>query len=455
MHDTSFPDEDTRTCFWSRVRQFAVPPAMIETAAARRELGDWGGACAAAGFDPDIDVRAVSRSYGAELAGRLRSDLRHLAPDLLRWHLPRIAPDGLLRPGLTLTLARYPRDGDSATAEPLHLVVRTPPVTAAAGQRVRLALWEGESATARHPHPRPDRRFRLDLHRHLWDARRSPELAFRAINLTDSQFADAAWGFEADLLRTADGLPPDEPVAVRLAARRFLLLDPGAAPAAPDRTARTARGHPVLPDAATWTPPDVLLLAAGRITPERLHPLVAAALAPGHRTPRQPGPGADAGPLLVDCRGELHRLAVVDGVLVPLDHGAEQLRREDLLVALGGTPLPCLRALDRAHRQPEDLDAVRQRLLHGDRPAALAAVRRLLGEQAVLREGPLAEALRTDADRHLDRGLDANGLDPHHGRNGTSPVPVPVPSGPKPGGHPHRPRPPRSTPRRLDRPWRH
>ena len=44
---------------------------------------------------------------GRELAARIRADLRHLAPDLLRWHLPRVAPDGLLRPGLTVSLARY------------------------------------------------------------------------------------------------------------------------------------------------------------------------------------------------------------------------------------------------------------------------------------------------------------------------------------------------------------
>src|SRR5689334_248103 len=125
---------DTRRNFWQRVREFAVPQAMIESATARRHAGDWAGACAAARVDVDLDLKAVARTGGAALAASIRADLRHLAPDLLRWHMPRIAPDGLLRPGLTVTLARH---------GPVHLVVRTPPAWAGAGQRISLALWDG------------------------------------------------------------------------------------------------------------------------------------------------------------------------------------------------------------------------------------------------------------------------------------------------------------------------
>src|SRR4051794_22376139 len=100
-------DGDLHLLRWLRVREFAVPPSMIETATARRSVGDWAGACAAARVDVDLDLRAVARARGRELAARVRADLRHLAPDLLRWHLPRIGPDGLLRPGLTVALARY------------------------------------------------------------------------------------------------------------------------------------------------------------------------------------------------------------------------------------------------------------------------------------------------------------------------------------------------------------
>ncbi|MGW3466850.1 hypothetical protein ACWDE9_48405, partial [Streptomyces olivaceoviridis] len=170
-------DIPSRLLMWQRVREYAVPPSMIETATARRAVGDWSGACAAARIDIDLDLRAVRKRHGTDVATLLRADLRRLAPDLLRWHMPRIAPDGRLRPGLTLSLARYGSSGGT----PLYLVVRTPPTWADAGQRMSLALWEGpgSSVPGHHPHPHPDRRHRLDLHRHLWDAGRSGELAQR------------------------------------------------------------------------------------------------------------------------------------------------------------------------------------------------------------------------------------------------------------------------------------
>src|SRR3954451_6201746 len=100
-------DGESRLSFWLRVREFAVPPSMIESAAACRAEHDWAAACAAARGDVEVNLRALARTSGADLAARVRADLRNLAPDLLRWHLPRIAPDGLLRPGLTISLARY------------------------------------------------------------------------------------------------------------------------------------------------------------------------------------------------------------------------------------------------------------------------------------------------------------------------------------------------------------
>ncbi len=90
---------DPRLSFWLRVREFAVPASMIESATARRRAGDWAGACAAAGIVADLNLRSVARRHGRELAALIRADLRRLAPDLLRWHMPRITPDGLLRPG--------------------------------------------------------------------------------------------------------------------------------------------------------------------------------------------------------------------------------------------------------------------------------------------------------------------------------------------------------------------
>ncbi len=473
---------DSRLSLWLRVREFAVPPSVIETATARRRAGDWAGACAAAGFDVDIDLRSVARTHGRDLAARVRADLRHLAPDLLRWHMPRVAPDGLLRPGLTLALARYDAEGCAeASAEvpaevavdgppgrgrdrPVHLVVRTPPAWADAGQRIGLALWDGsrrDDGAARHPHPRPHRRFRLDLHRHLWDTRRSDELRVRsgadrppvdAGPVLDPELmgrvpqgyrcAVGRWADEAAILLRAEGRYGGG-VTVRLGARQRLVLDlaegrdragpPALRIADAARLGGAASALPVLPDAATWVLPDLELLRAGLIEAGRLHPLVASALVPDHAPaapPRSPDP---AGPArFVDCRGARHRIGLVDGVLAPLDHDPAELRREELLTSLGGPPLPCLQAIDEAHRRPDCLTGVRERLDHGDLAGALAVVEGLLGPDATLRSGPLRDELRTAALRRITYGLFRAGL--------TEPGPG-APTGPGP----HRPRPHRRT----------
>ncbi|MBK6027127.1 hypothetical protein, partial [Streptomyces sp. MBT59] len=358
----SRPSSSPSPSFWPRVREFAVPAPMIETATARREAGDWAGACAAAGVDVDLQLRSVARSHGRALTARIRADLRHLAPDLLRWHMPRIAPHGLLRPGLTIELARYDppeRDGPG----PLHLVVRTPPAWADAGQRISLTLWDGshsEPTARRHPHPHPNRRFRLDLHRHLWDARRVDELRHRsgaddrstgrAHPAVDPDLWSAVppelrcavdrWAAEAATLLRAEGRGPGGTVSVRLGGRRRLLLrveadeDTPGTPVAriaavmPDPGSSTA---PVLPDAATWVLPDLDLLRTGAIEAGQLHPLVARALVPDLPPPAsdptrsRTGDGAGA-TRLVDCRGAQHRIGLVEGALAPLDHDPAEIR---------------------------------------------------------------------------------------------------------------------------------
>ncbi|MFC3895416.1 hypothetical protein ACFOWZ_28385 [Lentzea rhizosphaerae] len=388
----------SRLSFWSHVREFAVPTSMIDSSTARRAVGDWSGACAAARVDVDLNLRAAGRTHGRQFAETVRADLRHLAPDLLRWHFPRISPDGLLRPGLTVSLARYrPPDGGRA----VHLVARTPPAWADAGQRISLALWEPASPLAGaggHPHPRPDRRFRLDLHRHLWDARRTSELRERS---------GAGWAAEAALLLHADGCA-DGAVTVRLSSRLQLVLRlPDELVEVPPRDRVPA--HPVLPDAATWVPPDLELLHAGLIDADRLHPLVASALLPDHR-PASRSPYGATNSRLVECRGSTHRIGVVDGVLVPLDHDAAEIRREELLVALGGTGLPCLQAIDAAHRHPENLADVRGLLDHGDTAGAIAAVEGLLGPDVLLRSGALRDELETAVHRKVVHGLYRAGL---------------------------------------------
>ncbi|MFI9781770.1 hypothetical protein ACIHCV_45595 [Streptomyces sp. NPDC051956] len=415
---------------WQRVREYAVPPSMIETATARRAAGDWAGACAAARIDVDLDLRAVRDRHGTDIATRIRADLRKLAPDLLRWHMPRIAPDGRLRPGLTVSLARYGRCGGT----PPHLVVRTPPAHADAGQRMSLDVWEG-SANDRpasrpylHPHPHPDRRFRLDLHRHLWDSGRSGELTRRGgapsvappgrPALHDSPWAVASWAAEAELLLQAEGRSRGA-FTVRLGARSRAVLELVAPDDSHAPTFRPLRETlppqevavlPVLPEAAARILPDLELLRAGLIAVGRLHPLVAPAVEGDGPEPvagRAPEPGD---PHRVECRGEVHRIALRDGVLSAVDHDPDQLRREDLLVALGGPALPCLRAIDAVHRNPEALPAVRERLRHGDVTGALAVVEGLLGPAAMLRDGPLREELESAAIRRIDHGLFRAGL---------------------------------------------
>jgi hypothetical protein len=413
----------SRLLFWARVREFAVPPSMIESATARRAVGDWSGACAAARVDVDLNPRAVSRTHGRQFAAHVRADLRHLAPDLLRWHFPRMGPDGLLRPGLTVSLARYPPMADSGGA--IHLVARTPPAWADAGQRISLALWEPSRPRAGgHPHPRPDRRFRLDLHRHLWDARRTGELGERTgagqwLAGSDPAVAQIPagvpgcavhrWVAEAALLLRAEGCA-DGVVTVRLTTRRRLVLNFGA-PGEATPPGRRARLWPVLPDAATWVLPDLVLLRAGLIDADRLHPLVASALLPDHRpAAASRSPDNSGNSRLVECRGAMHRIGVVNGVLVPLDHDPDEIRREELLVALGGTAMPCLQAIDETHRHPENLVDVRARLDHGDTAGALAAVEGLLGPDVLLRSGALRDELETAVRRQVTHGLYRAGL---------------------------------------------
>ncbi|MYQ43575.1 hypothetical protein GTW40_00565 [Streptomyces sp. SID4985] len=431
-HFASIP---TRLSMWRRVREYAVPLSMIETATARRAVGDWSAACAAARVDVDLDLRAVRERYGTEITGLLRADLRRLAPDLLRWHMPRIAPDGRLRPGLTVTLARYPGP------TPVHLVVRTSPAWADAGQRMTLALWEGPGSGygGHHPHPHPDRRFRLDLHRRLWDVRqcgtlgRPPGEPPEGLDLP-APWAVGNWAAEAEALLRAEGRARGM-FGVRLGARRRVVLELVAPDDSHAPTVRLVRealpaqevaALPMLPEAGARVLPDVELLRAGLVTLPRLHPLVAGALAEYGAAGASAGAPADRhdpydlhdlrdlrdlyDPHRVECRGQVHRIALRDGVLTAVDHDPAELRREELLVALGGPPLPCLRAIDAVHRSPEALPAIQERLRHGDTAGALAVVEGLLGPGALLRDGPLRDELESAASGRIEYGLYRSGL---------------------------------------------
>lgn len=237
------------------------------------------------------------------------------------------------------------------------------------------------------------------------------------------------WGAEAGILLRAEGRSTGA-FTVRFGAGRRLDLelvadrDGVGRPVTRLTTASTsdvASALPVLPDAATWVPPDLELIRAGLIDAGLLHPLVASALVPDH-VPSGPSRSADrtAEPRVVECRGVQHRIGLVDGVLAALDHSPDEIRREELLAALSGSPLPCLRVIDEAHRSPDCLSAVRERLDHGDAAGALAVVERLLGPDALLRGGALRDELEAAAERRIAYGLFRTGMagpGPRSGRN--------------------------------------
>lgn len=155
---------------WPVARRYAVSRAMIERCAEAREAGDWRAGCAAANVDVTVDLRQVARQHGPGTAELLADDLRHLAPDLLRWHLPRAA-GSLLSPDQVFALASY---GPTPDRGP-YLMVQTPEL-AHGSQRLRLGFGD-----------LPDRQVGgtggrcqwWTASRHLWHIRYTDELRAR------------------------------------------------------------------------------------------------------------------------------------------------------------------------------------------------------------------------------------------------------------------------------------
>ncbi|MEU6867328.1 ankyrin repeat domain-containing protein [Streptomyces sp. NPDC046876] len=117
-----FLQEDASS--WQRIRRYAVPGWMIERATAHRLAGEWQAACAAAAVDVTFTLSELASRYGTPVAEAVEDDLRHLAPDLVRWHLPRtLGGRTTLKPGVRVLLARYGAGPDapvlSATTGPM------------------------------------------------------------------------------------------------------------------------------------------------------------------------------------------------------------------------------------------------------------------------------------------------------------------------------------------------
>jgi hypothetical protein len=186
---------------WRRVRKYAVPRAMIAQATQRRLAGDWQGACAAGRLDVAFDLGEVGRTWGTSIRDALRGDLEHLAPDLLRWHLPRylrgrttLQPDRLV---VIAAYARNPADG------PLLYLTSSKMVD---GPQ-RLTLCFGRMET-----PKADAWWRAGRMEnwiaspHLWDARRAGDLLARCGGGQRAPFLHA----DGTLLRAGE-LPEADP----------------------------------------------------------------------------------------------------------------------------------------------------------------------------------------------------------------------------------------------------
>ncbi|SHK72834.1 hypothetical protein SAMN05421803_1304 [Nocardiopsis flavescens] len=138
---------------------------------------------------------------------------------------------------------------------------------------------------------------------------------------------------------------------------------------------------PVLPEVCWARPPDIDVLRDG-MTPDELHPLVRAALAPARRPAGGPVTGTAVSPhpapARVRCRGAWHTVTV-DGRGMAVPHGEDEKVREASLRVLGGEPGGCfaaLRAWETGHgRLPRPLRAHRdelfERVRHGDTGAVL------------------------------------------------------------------------------------
>jgi hypothetical protein len=357
-------------------KRSGVPTSMITAASACRAAGDWRGACRAAGFDVRLNPDEVRRRYGTAVSRQLLDDLRHFAPDGLRWQLPRQLRDGgRLQSGLVIPLAEY------AGGTALTLAAITPPRSLHPRERVVLALLAGDvDVVIGGRRLRRSAQHRLVEQRRHWDVRESHRLrAFTGrdersesiTRLQDQGAVRAAWAAAGIDLRTDENDCPTVPtdqrarrrqrrlralainlpvllgqvagldrVAIRPGAGWAIILDrlnePGRRPTAEAVEVQAAAGLPVLPEAAWARPVEVELLRRGLIGPDDLHPLMARAL--GHRP-------AIAGPVRIEigCSGSTHRIAR-RGCLSWLERERAETGRfeatQQYRLALAGVPPP-------------------------------------------------------------------------------------------------------------------
>jgi hypothetical protein len=393
---------------WRQIRRYAVPARMIAECTAARGRGDWRAACAAARIDVDIDPALAAEA-----------PLAHLAPDLLRWHLPRalhgstgfaaghlylLIPDEPVRPDTVLLTVRSPdtpegrqrlRLGAVRGAAGLH-DGRAAPVPAylwdvrhAAGLRTALggsphrlplltpageplpedALGAGDDLPAR-----AERVWRAPRRRQAF-----AEAGFQPAAGQDQQWstADHSWPLEPlDPLRLAHDV---RWLAARLGEPAWTLLgnsyrqcevtvDGDAMRVSwttgADRTASTRI------DLVRYCA-DLELIRQGRLAPGALHPLVRDVLFPG--APAAPFVPTDGELVRVRCGGVWHEIEARLGRLDPLAHTVDERLRERAVRAFGGPVTGCFAVehlwYGALSRLPRRLRAYRadlwQHLFHG------------------------------------------------------------------------------------------
>jgi hypothetical protein len=373
---------------FARVRRSSVAPVMIAAATAAREAGDWRAACAAARVDVDVDLVAVRREHGATAADALDEELAHLAPDLLRWHLPRVPESLALTPWETAVLTPAHRKAP-------HLLV-APPAYVSVPQRLTLRVVDRETLAGE---------SYFDAPRHLWDVRRATDLkqawggsadrpplldpsgtplpderlgtdpdragqTERILALIGSGRHRKAWRSAGIELEPAASGPPYVvlerasiwPVGLAGEARRLAemyrirelnvavpyrarfavaVADDGSVTARLAESV-TVKGQPHIAAPVCQAPVDLELLRAGVITPDDLHPLVRASLFPRLDPPSHLAPVLTETPWVrVRCRGAWHGVQVIDGRITALDHDPAEERREAVVRALGGASSGC------------------------------------------------------------------------------------------------------------------
>ncbi|MEV0566150.1 hypothetical protein [Dactylosporangium sp. NPDC050588] len=367
-------------------RRVGVPAWMIEAVAERRAAGDWRGACAAARVDIDLDLAGIGRGDGRDVAARVEDDLRHVVPDLLRWHLDPARPDTVLNGYGARALIVSRR-------EPERLSLRYGAVPAGSSRSSLVynrALWDGRcTGTLGGGRPVP---FLDGAGNRLPPERWG--LAEHVITLQDAGDWIGAWrlaGFDLQplLQRRADlrasvrtpSLGPARrtwrldltglPAAIRSAGASEALIDhvDGAYTTLIRDTTVSGSAEAAglrLPAPLVERPVDADLVRLGMLPASALHPLVGAALFPGLRC-MPPSPVPDTGPVRVRRDGAWRLTDPADaGWHDPLAALPKQLRlRHAALVRLARHgDAPALSAWLAAGGDPYFRDGNRRTMLH-------------------------------------------------------------------------------------------